>query len=266
MQKKDQRKGRRRQNKRPQRERIPFDKEAWQPKTELGRKVKSGEIKNVDEILDVGGNILEAEIIEVLFPDIKTELLLIGQSKGKFGGGARRIFRQTQKKTREGNKPRFATIAIAGNENGYIGMGYGKSKETVPAREKSLRNSKKNLMKIKRACGSWECGCRGAHTIPFKIRGKCGSSVIELMPAPKGTGLKIEKECAKILKMAGITDIWSKSLGKTKSKLNRVYACMNALKKIVETKVRLQDIENLGIVEGAVGKIKAPVEENGRED
>ena len=63
MQKKDQRKGRRRQNKRPQRERIPFDKEAWQPKTELGRKVKSGEIKNVDEIQNLMSKIIGKSLI-----------------------------------------------------------------------------------------------------------------------------------------------------------------------------------------------------------
>ena len=82
---------------------------------EFGKKVKSGEIKEIDYILDNGYNILESEIIDVLIPGITVDLLLVGQSKGKFGGGARRIFRQTQKKTREGNKPKFSTVAVAGN-------------------------------------------------------------------------------------------------------------------------------------------------------
>ena len=29
-----------------------FDKEAWNPKTTIGKKVKSGEITKIDEILD----------------------------------------------------------------------------------------------------------------------------------------------------------------------------------------------------------------------
>ena len=74
--------------------------------------------------------------------DIETELLLVGQSKGKFGGGQRRVFKQTQKKTREGNKPSFSTFAVVGNHNGYVGLGSGKSKETVPARDKSKRKAK----------------------------------------------------------------------------------------------------------------------------
>jgi len=111
----------------------------WIPKTEFGRKVKSGEIKDIDEILDKGGKILEAEIVDALLPDLEYELITIGQSKGKFGGGKRSIWKQTQKKTKEGNKPKFATVAVVGNRKGYVGIGYGKAKETVPAREKAIR-------------------------------------------------------------------------------------------------------------------------------
>ncbi|MBW2996085.1 30S ribosomal protein S5 [Candidatus Woesearchaeota archaeon] len=239
-----------------------FNKDAWKPKTEIGKKVKSGEIKDIDFILDNGYNILESEIVDVLIPDIQVDLLLIGQSKGKFGGGSRRIFRQTQKKTREGNKPKFATVAVAGNENGYVGLGYGKSKETVPAREKSIRNAKLNMIKIKRGCGSWQCGCKEPHTIPYKVEGKCGSIILKLIPAPKGTGLKVEGEVGKILKLAGIKDVWSKTLGKTSTKLNLVYACVAALRNLMEIKTKEQDIAALGIVEGKIKAKESPTEED----
>ena len=36
------------------------------------------------------------------FPNLSTDLLMVYQSKGKFGGGSKRIFKQTQKKTQEG--------------------------------------------------------------------------------------------------------------------------------------------------------------------
>ena len=39
-------------------------------------------------------------------------------------------------------------MAVVGNNNGYVGLGFGKSKETVPAREKSFRNAKLNIIKI----------------------------------------------------------------------------------------------------------------------
>lgn len=230
-----------------------FDKQSWNPKTEIGKKIKNGEITDIDEILDNGKVILEPEIVESLLEG-DTELLLIGQSKGKFGGGQRRIFKQTQKKTREGNKPKFATFAIYGNSNGYVGYGYGKAKETVPAREKAFRKSKLNIMKIRRGCGSWECGCGTQHSIPYKVQGKCSSVKITLLPAPKGTGLCIEPECQKILKLAGIKDVWSKTKGHTKTKLNLIYACIDALKNLASTKILPQHIEKLSLVEGKLEK------------
>ncbi|MDP7180547.1 MAG: 30S ribosomal protein S5 [Candidatus Woesearchaeota archaeon] len=236
-------------NQRPH-ERRTFDSASWKPKTKLGLEVKEGKIKDVGEILDKGLNIMEAEIVDTLLPNLSTDLLFIGQSKGKFGGGQRRVFKQTQKKTQEGNKPKFSTYAVVGNEDGYVGVGQGKSKETVPAREKALRNAKLNLIKISRGCGSWECGCKQSHTVPFKVRGKCGSVIIELIPAPKGTGLCVESECSKILKLAGITDVWSRTRGQTGSKSNLVHACVVALKQLIGTKVKSDQIERMGITEG----------------
>jgi len=241
------------------REKKGFDKESWKAKTGLGKKVKDGEITDVDDILNKGLSILESEITDILLPNINTELLLIGQSKGKFGGGQRRIFKQTQKKTQEGNKPHFAIYACVGDNNGHIGLGYGKSKETVPAREKALRRAKLNLIKIRRGCGSWQCGCKEAHTIPFAVKGKTGSCVIELIPAPKGTGLRVENECQKILLLAGIKDIWSKTKGRTKTKTNLISACFDALKNLVKMKTAKKYFEALGIVEGNMAE---KVEEN----
>ncbi len=225
--------------------------ESWKPKTDLGRKVKSGEITTIDQILDAGARIMEQEIVDALVPDLSNDLLMIGQSKGKFGGGQRRAFKQTQKKTAEGNKPSFATMAVIGNRNGYVGLGYGKSRETVLSREKAMRNAKLNIIKIRRGCGSWQCGCRTPHTIPFKTMGKCGSVTIELMPAPKGSGLRVAEECRKVLALAGINDVWSKTEGQTRTTINLVQACFDALQKLGAKKLQQENIESLGIIEGA---------------
>ena len=229
-----------------------FEKESWYPRTSLGMKVKSGEVSNIDYALDKRIRILEPEIVDILMHNLTTDLLMVGQAKGKFGGGQKRIFKQTQKKTQEGNKPKFATFAIVGNEDGYIGIGYGKSKETVPAREKAIRQAKLNIIKIRRGCGDWGCGCGDPHTVPFKVTGKVGSVEITLMPAPKGTGLKVEKECQKILKLAGIKDVWSRTEGQTRSKLNVLFACFEALQKLVKVKLHQKSAERLRIVEGNI--------------
>ncbi|MBS3143729.1 30S ribosomal protein S5 [Candidatus Woesearchaeota archaeon] len=228
-----------------------FQKEKWIPKTELGRKVKAGEITDINEIFDKGYKILESEITDYLVPNLESELLSIGQSKGKFGGGKRSIWKQTQKKTKEGNKMKFSTLVIVGNKNGYVGMGIGESKETMPAREKALKRAKVNLIRIKRGCGSWESGGKNSYSIPFEVRGKSGSSQIRLIPAPKGTGLCVENECKKILRMAGIKDIHSKSKN-VKTKLNLIKACFNSLRKLSEVRVDEDYAKKYGIVEGEI--------------
>jgi small subunit ribosomal protein S5 len=82
--------------------------EEWQPKTELGRLVKEGKIKSIDEILDKGLRIQEPEIVDYLVPNLKVEMVLIGQGRGKFGSGQRRVFRATKKVTREGRVIRLS--------------------------------------------------------------------------------------------------------------------------------------------------------------
>lgn len=206
------------------------DLEGWKPKTKLGMLVHEGKIKDIDEVLERGVKILEYQVVDKLL-NLKTDLIAIGQAKGKFGGGKRRAWRQTQKKTAEGNQPTFACMAVVGDAAGHVGIGYGKAKETLPAREKALRQAKINIIKVRRGCGSFDCACSEQHSIPLKLKGKCGSSEMILIPAPRGTGLAIEDECKKILAFAGIKDIYSKTFGQTRTKLNLAKACFEALKK-----------------------------------
>jgi len=203
--------------------------EAWKPKTKVGLLVKEGRIKDIDETI-INYKILEPEIVDSLL-DLKSNLLNIGQSKGKFGGGKRRVWRQTQKKTAEGNVPTFACLAVVGDEQGHVGIGYEKAKETLPAREKAVRRAKLDIIKINRGCGSFDCSCNEPHSIPFKVEGKCGSIKITLIPASQGTGLVIGDECKKILRLAGIKDIYGKTFGQTRTTVNLAKACMQALKK-----------------------------------
>ncbi|MCS7134500.1 MAG: 30S ribosomal protein S5 [Candidatus Pacearchaeota archaeon] len=211
------------------------EKIEWVPKTKLGKEVLAGKIKSIDEILEKNLKILEPEIVDFLLP-IETEIINIGQAKGKFGGGKRRPWRQTQRKTAEGNIPTFSCMCIVGDKNGHIGLGYGKSKETVPAKQKAIRKAKLSIFKVKRGCGSFDCICNEPHSIPMKTEGKCGSVRIILMPAPKGTGLVADNECKKIFRLAGIKDIYTKSYGQTRTKINMIKACIKALENLAKLK------------------------------
>lgn len=205
----------------------------WIPKTRLGKAVKAGKEKNFDKLLEEGKKILEPEIVDTLI-HLESDLLLIGQAKGKFGGGKRRAWRQTQKKTMEGNVLSFSSMAVVGDKKGHIGVGYGKAKETLPAREKALREAKLNIIKVKLGFETPEPGSNDPHTVPFTVVGKCGSSVVKLMPAPRGTGLAIGDECKKILRLAGIKDVYAKTQGQTRTTFNLAKACINALQKTTQ--------------------------------
>ncbi len=202
----------------------------WEPKTLLGREVKDGKIKNIDEILDNNKKILEEQIVDTLL-NVKNDLISIGQAKGKFGGGKRRAWRQTQKKTMEGNVPTFSTMAVIGDGNGHVGIGVGKAKETLPARDKALRKAKLSIIKIKRSCSSFDCQCSELHTVPFKVSGKSGSVSVTLIPAPQGTGIVAAKELRKLLGLAGIKDVYTKTFGKQRTTFNLIRAGFNALGK-----------------------------------
>ena len=92
------------EEKKPRRRGEPTREEmldAWTPKTKLGKDVKNGKITSIETILDENQKILEPEIVDKLL-QIKTDLISIGQAKGKFGGGKRRAWRQTQRITKEG--------------------------------------------------------------------------------------------------------------------------------------------------------------------
>jgi small subunit ribosomal protein S5 len=65
--------------------------------------------------------------------------------------------------------------------------------------------------------------------VPFTVTGFSGSVRITLKPAPKGTGL-VAGDIAKIvLRLAGIRDVWTQSMGETRTTLNFAKAAVNAL-------------------------------------
>ena len=160
-------------NDRPRKPRREPEEEVWVPKTILGQKVASGEISSLEEIIELGLRIQEAGIIKKLLPDLKSEVVDVGI---------------IQKMTSNGQSTRFKAIVAAGNENGYLGIGQGKSKQMRIAIEKATSQAYLNVNPIKLGCGSWECRCDQKHSVPFKVRGKGGSVTIEIIPAPRGLG------------------------------------------------------------------------------
>jgi small subunit ribosomal protein S5 len=200
--------------------------EKWVPKTELGKKVQNGDFKTLDQVFDSNLPLMEPEIVDTL---TQLEESVMDVAK-------------TTRVVRAGRKFSFRVTVLVGNKNGYVGVGTAKDKEKWPAVRKAARNAKLHLVKIGRGCGSWECVCNTHHTVPFKVTGKDASVRVTLMPAPRGIGLAVGDNIKEVFKFAGISDVWSKTLGNTRTKLNFVRAAIDALRQTRKAKLS-DDIE-----------------------
>ena len=190
--------------------------EEWVPRTKLGRLIQEGKITSIEEVFMEGYRIREPEIVDILLPDLEEEVININL---------------VQKQTDAGEQSRFKAIVAIGNRDGYVGLGSGKARQVRTAIEKAALDARLNITPVRRGCGSWECGCGKPHSLPFQVRGKCGSVEVVLIPGPRGLGL-VASEIAKIiLSLAGIKDCWTRSYGSTRTVPSFAYAVFDALKK-----------------------------------
>ena len=210
----------------------------WEPRTKLGRLVKSGEIRTMGEALRTGLPLKEPEIVDILLPDLKDEILDVNM---------------VQRMTDSGRRVKFAITAVVGNEDGYVGLGHAKGKEVGASIRKAIEDAKLNIIEIKRGCGSWECRCGKPHTLPFAVVGKCGSVEVYFKPAPQGLGLVAGDVAKKMLRLAGVKDIWAFTRGTTRTTVNYAQAVYNALKKNAEVRLTEDEIKRLNIISGSAG-------------
>ena len=75
--------------------------------------------------------------------------------------------------------------------------------------------------------------------------------MMRIMPAPRGTGLTIEGKCRRILRLAGITDAYSRTEGTTATKINLFKACFTALRQLTQIKAQESFSREAGMIEGA---------------
>ncbi|HOZ35552.1 MAG TPA: 30S ribosomal protein S5 [archaeon] len=219
---------RERRPRREKREEKVFDKDAWIPKTELGKKVKAGELASLDDVFKLGKKIMEPEVVDCFISDLKMKVIDV---------------KKTTRVTRAGRHFSFRVSVIIGDGNGHIGVGTGKNIERIVAQEKAIKDAKLNIVPVRRGCGSWECNCSKKHSIPYKVIGKCASLRVELLPAPNGIGLAVSDTIKPIFDLAGIKDLWSNTRGATDTKLNFTRATIDALYKISDLKTKEKEIE-----------------------
>ncbi|WVR04271.1 40S ribosomal protein S2 [Kwoniella sp. DSM 27419] len=193
------------------------EEKEWVPVTKLGRLVKDGKIKSMEEIYLFSLPIKEFQIIDLFLPTLKDEVMSIAP---------------VQKQTSAGQRTRFKAFVAVGDFDGHVGLGVKCAKEVATAIRGAIITAKLSIVPVRR--GYWGSHIAEPHTVPCKVSGKAGSVMCRLIPAPRGTGIVAAPASKRMLQMAGIQDCYTQSKGSTATQGNFLKATMAALAKTYE--------------------------------
>lgn len=117
-----------------------------------------------------------------------------------------------------GRRFSFSALVVAGDQQGKVGLGFGKANEVADAIKKATEASKKQMIKV----------VLNNNTIPHEVVGEHGGGRILLRPASPGTGIIAGGGARAVLEAAGVRDVIGKSLGSS-NHANVVKATIQAL-------------------------------------
>jgi len=130
------------------------------------------------------------------------------------------ISKHVTNQTRNGKIQSLLAIALAGDGNGLIGYGAGKSLIGATAHRVSIMRAVKHMIPIERYEN---------RTVYGTIRGKYGATIVELRPRPPGFGIRANYFVHEICACAGIKDVSGQVFG-SKNGMNIIKAVMEAFK------------------------------------
>ena len=130
--------------------------------------------------------------------------------------------KRVTKVVKGGRNFRFTALVVVGDRNGHVGAGLGKATEIPEAIRKGKEDAMKNLVSV---------ALDENNSIPHDFVGNFGSAYVLLTKAPKGTGVIAGGPARAVIDLAGIKNIYTKSLG-SNNKQNVVLATIDGLKNI----------------------------------
>ena len=121
-----------------------------------------------------------------------------------------------------GRRFSFSVTVVIGDRKGRVGVGLGKGADTALAIDKAVRSAKKNLITVPLTADN---------SIAHKVSARYGSSDVEIIPSP-GRGLVAGSAMRIVLEYAGVTNVVTKILSRTKNKLTIARATVVALESL----------------------------------
>jgi small subunit ribosomal protein S5 len=130
-----------------------------------------------------------------------------------------------------GRRFAFSVCVVVGNKKGMVGVGQGKAGDTPLSIDKAVRDAKKNMITVNMTKNM---------SIPHEVEAKYAASRVKIMPAP-GKGILAGSSVRAVLELAGLREVSSKLLSRSKNNINNAYVAIKALEELRKTKIKNKD-------------------------
>ena len=115
----------------------------------------------------------------------------------------------------------FTALAVVGDGNGRVGLGYGKAREVPVAIQKAMERARKDMITIS----------LNGTTLWHPVVGTHGAAKVHMQPASQGTGVIAGGPMRAVFEVLGVQDVLAKCIG-SRNSINVVRATIKGLQKM----------------------------------